>query len=377
VRFNPSRLVIARKRRGFSRVALARESGLGVRSIVYYESGEVVPSDEAVSSLVGTLRFPQTFFFGPDMAELNPHGVSFRSLSSMTAAQRDSALAAGAVALEFSKFIEARFELPRPTLPDLREFEPETAAQVLRTEWKIGERPIKNVVHLLEAHGARVFSLPVDSASVDAFSAWHDGLPLVLLNTMKSAERGRMDAAHELAHLTLHTHGGPRSRQAEVEADRFASAFLMPAGDILAHSSRNISPTAILRMKGRWGVSAMALVRRLMTLQVLTEWKYRTLCVEFSKRGYRRSEPNGIARDNSQVITKVLRMLREEGVQRSMIAKDLRIDRTELEAFLTGLVIAPVPSSQDGGQTLRQSQAKTQPPKLRVVQGKRKRDTTP
>ena len=190
VRFNPSRLVIARKRRGFSRVALARESGLGVRSIVYYESGEVVPSDEAVSSLVGTLRFPQAFFFGPDMEELNPRGVSFRALSSMTAAQRDSALAAGAVALEFSKFIEARFELPKPALPDLREFEPETAAQVLRTEWKIGERPIKNVVHLLEAHGARVFSLPVDSASVDAFSAWHDGLPLVLLNTMKSAERG-------------------------------------------------------------------------------------------------------------------------------------------------------------------------------------------
>ena len=367
MRFNPSRLLIARKRRGFSRVALARESGLGVRSIVYYESGEVVPSDEAVSSLVGTLRFPQAFFFGPDMEELNPRGVSFRALSSMTAAQRNSALAAGAVALEFSKFIEARFELPKPALPDLREFEPETAAQVLRTEWKIGERPIKNVVHLLEAHGARVFSLPVDSASVDAFSAWHDGLPLVLLNTMKSAERGRMDAAHELAHLTLHAHGGPRSRQAEVEADRFASAFLMPAGDILAHASRNISPTTILRMKGRWGVSAIALVHRLMTLQVLTEWKYRTLCIEFSRRGYRRSEPNGIVRDSSQVLTRVLRMLREEGVQRSMIAKNLRIDRTELEAFLVGLVIASVPSSQDRGQTLRQSQAKKQRPKLKIV----------
>ena len=141
----------------------------------------------------------------------------------------------------------------------------------------------------------------------------------------------------------------------------------MPAGDILAHASRNISPTTILRMKGRWGVSAIALVRRLMTLQVLTEWKYRTLCVEFSRRGYRRSEPNGIVRDSSQVLTRVLRMLREEGVQRSMIAKNLRIDRTELEAFLVGLVIASVPSSQDRGQTLRQSQAKKQRPKLKVV----------
>jgi Zn-dependent peptidase ImmA (M78 family) len=81
----------------------------------------------------------------------------------------------------------------------------------------------------LEAHGVRVFLLPVDSASVDAFSVWHQETPFVFLNPMKSGERGRMDAAHKLGHLTLHGHGVPRSRQVELEADRFASAFLMPA----------------------------------------------------------------------------------------------------------------------------------------------------
>ena len=363
--FNPSRLVIARKRRGFTRVSLARDTSLGVRSIQYYETGEVDPSDDAVCALVRALRFPQAFFYGPDMEELSPQGASFRSLRAMSAAQRDSALAAGSIGIELCKWIEQRFELPEPSVPDLREFEPETAAQVLRTEWSKGERPIRNMVEILEAHGVCVFSLPVDSSAVDAFSTWHHGRPIVFLNPMKSAERGRMDAAHELGHLTLHKHGGgPRNRYAEMEADRFGSAFLMPAGDVLAHAPRGITTTTILNMKHRWGVSAIALVYRLKILNILSEWHYRTLCIELSKMGYRRNEPEGRARDTSQVLAKVLGILREKGIPRSAVAKELRIDLAELDSLLVGLVIASMPGGRSRSE---QSQAKRQKPDLRVV----------
>ena len=37
----------------------------------------------------------------------------------MTASQRDSALGAGAVALLLNEWIESRFELPNPDVPDL------------------------------------------------------------------------------------------------------------------------------------------------------------------------------------------------------------------------------------------------------------------
>src|SRR5688572_9096681 len=161
--FNASRLIIARKRRAWSRIALARATGLAVRSLAYYESGEVVPSEQAVTVLARILRFPRAYFFGPDLEEPNCEGASFRALSTVTSGQRDSALAAGALAIALSKWIEARFEIPEPSLSSLRGFEPEAAAQALRAEWKLGERPIKNVIHLLEAHGVRVFSLPVDS----------------------------------------------------------------------------------------------------------------------------------------------------------------------------------------------------------------------
>lgn len=57
----------------------------------------------------------------------------------------------------------------------------------------------------------------------------------MFLNPKKTAEHGRFDAAHELGHLAMHTHTVPRNREAELEADRFASAFLMPRGDVFGH----------------------------------------------------------------------------------------------------------------------------------------------
>lgn len=347
MQFNPSRLVLARKRRGLSKTALAEVADIAVRSLGYYESGQVEPSGEAIQSLAETLGFPVAFFYGPDIEEIDAEIASFRSLSKMTSAQRDSAIAAGTLATVLSNWIEEQFELPMPDVPSLRNFDAETAAQVLRMEWGQGQRPIKNMVHLLEAHGVRVFSLPVDSASVDAFSLWHRGTPFVFLNPRKSGERGRMDAAHELGHLTLHEHGVPRSRQAEIEADLFASAFLMPQADVIAHIPRGMTVQAIHQMKKRWSVSAIALAHRLRALNLITEWQYRNYCIELSQAGYRRSEPDGLPRDTSQIFAKVFDAMRAEGRSRAVIARDLMITSAELDSLLVGLVIAAMPSTQD------------------------------
>jgi Zn-dependent peptidase ImmA (M78 family)/transcriptional regulator with XRE-family HTH domain len=348
MQFNPSRLVLARKRRGLSKASLADASKLSVRSLGYYESGEVDPSEEAVQSLVEVLQFPTPFFYGPDIEEIACDAASFRSLSTMTASQRDASLAAGTLAVALGKWIDEKFELPTSTVPSLRNFDnPETAAQVLRVQWGLGERPIMNVVHLLEAHGVRVFSLPIDSASVDAFSVWHNKTPFIFLNPKKSGERGRMDAAHELGHLTLHGHGIPRSRQAEFEADCFASAFLMPAKDIFANVPRGqMSVKTIHKLKKRWMVSAIALVHRLKALQIITEWQYRMFCIELSKEGYRRNEQDGITREASQVFIKVFDALRAEGKSRGAIARDLMITSAELDSLLIGLVIASLANTQ-------------------------------
>lgn len=367
MKFNPSRLVLARKRRGLSKTALANASGISVRSLGYYESGEFRPSQEHIKSLAEALQFPVLFFSGHDIEEVASDAASFRSLSTMTASQRESAKAAGTLATILCRWIEEHFELPAPNVPSLRSFDPETAAQALRAEWGLGERPIRNVVHVLEAHGVRVFSLPVDSASVDAFSAWHQGTPFVFLNPMKSAERGRMDAAHELGHLTLHGHGIPRSRQAEFEADLFASTFLVPTADLLAHTPRAVTMETIHKMKRRWSVSAIALVHRLKALQLITEWRYRTFCIELTTRGFRHGEPDGGPRDTSQIFAKVFDVLRGEGRSRGSIARDLAISSADFDSLLVGLVIASLPNTQSEPSRTTQALPKQEKPHLRAV----------
>jgi hypothetical protein len=39
----------------------------------------------------------------------------------------------------------------------------------VRQAWGLGELPIKNMVHLLESKGVRVYSLAIDAVEVDAF----------------------------------------------------------------------------------------------------------------------------------------------------------------------------------------------------------------
>jgi len=58
----------------------------------------------------------------------------------------------------------------------------------LRAEWGLGIRPIPNMVHLLEKHGVRVFSVDEESTSLRAFCLWEDDLPFVFVSLAGSVE---------------------------------------------------------------------------------------------------------------------------------------------------------------------------------------------
>ncbi|MCY4598363.1 MAG: XRE family transcriptional regulator [Acidobacteria bacterium] len=338
---NPSRLALARKRRRLTKVALARLVNLSPRSLSSYESGVTCPPREILEALADALRFPVSFFSRPDVEELPADGASFRALKSMTAGQRDAALAAGALAVELNRWITDQFTLPSADLPDLRDCEPEDAARVLRVEWGIGVLPIGNMVHLLESKGIRVFSLAERAKQVDAYSLWHAETPFVFLNTMKTPEHGRMDAAHELGHLVLHRHGGTRNRGRDVEKDaqRFGAAFLMPEDSIRTLVRRPILPTMpqLIQLKRNWKVSVAALARRLHVLGLLSDWSYRGVNVELSRYG-RSREPGGVTdRETSQVLDRVFSHLKQRGILKSSVAQDLGLHVADLELLIFGL----------------------------------------
>lgn len=338
--FEPSRLILARRRRGWRRSELARQAGLQARTITAYELGERVPPPDRLKAVATALAFPVEFFHLGEVETLRDDGVSFRALTKMTAVQRDRALAAGELALELADWTAQRFELPEPQLPDLRlESNPETAAMALRAAWGLGDRPITNLIRLIESKGVRVFSLAERDRSLDGFSFWRSSEPFIFLNTQKSAERSRFDAAHELGHLVLHRHGGVAGLDMEREAMAFASAFLMPKASIRAHIRRPPSIASLTEAKHWWGVSLAALIRRLYDLDLITRWFYRALSIQLQKAGYRDSEPEPMGRELSHVWPLVFQGLRKEGLRRRDVAKMLNWPLDELKSLVFQLVL--------------------------------------
>lgn len=346
--FDGDRLRIARQRRRLSGKRLAELAGVTPVTVSKIENGHQ-PDMSVVDKLANALCYPQDFFFKspPEIPESDT--VSFRSLKKMTAAERDAALAAGALGIALYNWIDSQFHLPKPDLIDLSKerSRPEIAARVLRQHWQLGDRPIGNVLKLLESKGLRILSLSENTRNVDAYSFWRGDHPYIFLNQEKTAERSIFDSVHEVGHLVLHHHAGAKNeRGAEMQADRFASAFLMPEADVMNRVSHVFSAPQIIKSKKRWKVSAMALAYRLHSINLLSDWNYRSVCIELGKLGYRSGEPTGVERETSTVLAKVLTALWGKRLTKSDIARDLAVPLEEIEALIFGLA-GPVRSLLD------------------------------
>jgi Zn-dependent peptidase ImmA (M78 family)/transcriptional regulator with XRE-family HTH domain len=352
--FNASRLRVARQRARLTKRELALCVGVDPRAISGFEAGQYMPTTDNVSRICRALGFPQEFFEADDIELLSAEGVSFRSMTKMTAKQRDAAMAAGSIALLVSEWVDNEFDLPAADVPDYSGATPEAAALSLRQYWGLGELPIKNMVHLLELRGIRVFSLAESGAEVDAYSLWRGTRPFIFLNTTKSGEHRRFDAAHELAHLVLHRHATPNGIEAEKEAHAFAGAFLMPAASMKALG--RIVPTIdyIIRLKKKWMVSAVAMAVRLHELQLLTYYHYNRLFVELGGKGFRTSEPFGIKPEMSQVWQKVFAELRGSGQGVQYLADKLLLPTSEVVQLVFGLTTIGLPAGQ-GTNTKRKA----------------------
>lgn len=331
--FNPSRLKLARVRRKLTLKALAELVDLTPRRVAEYEKDYCAstPPEKLIEAYEEALQYPKNFFLKETDVELvEPESVSFRSLKSMKASNQHAAIGAGSLGLMLSEYLESRFNLPPVDLPDLRGLEPEAAAEELRELWGLGSHSINNMVHLLEKHGVKVFSLAENTQTVDAFSFWKEDKAFVFLNTQKSGERSRMDAAHELGHLVLHRHGIPQGKDVEQEADRFAAFFLMPRRTVLSIADRSLTVDDIIRLKSLWKTSAFSVIMQLRSIDAITEWHHRSLIIEASKRGLRTKEIEGIERETTKLLDMLLEQLKNDGISLKDLARELALPLEEL-----------------------------------------------
>ncbi len=353
-----SRLELARKRRGLTKKDLAHNLDVTDRTISnWYNHSDIdIKFLEKISEI---LNFPKEFFLEESDLNLpNTETVSFRALSKISSRKRDIALSQTVIAEIINKWLDTKFDLPTPFIPDLHELRdnstictevtrPEeysevlltyaqTCAEVVRKTWGLGEKPISNIISLLESKGIRVFSLSDEAQEVDACCQWINDRPFIFLNIAKSSERCRFDAAHELGHLVMHRHGIIEGRQMEQEANAFASAFLMPKKSILADPISSLTLKAIITKKKYWKVSAAALTYRYRQLNLITDWNAITIYKKLSELG-RTIEPESIPHERSLLLSKVLNILKSEGLRPSDIANQLKISFEDFNALTFGI----------------------------------------
>lgn len=366
--FVPARLSLLREKAAMSKEDLAHRCDVSRRTVTNWESGRVV--SPPLDVLAKVFDVGVDFFARPMTHSVTASDVSFRALSTLGAHKTHRVLATARLTLELDDWVSEAFELPTVDLPSVDdlaaphaagETPPAQVAKWLRAAWNLGDRPIKDLTRTLERRGVRIYSLPAPDRDVDAFSFWMAGRPFIFLNTTKSAERIRFDLAHEVGHLCMHKGVATvREKTYEYDANEFASSFLMPDRGVIAQAStavRTLRLSDVMVMKKSWRVSAVAMVRRLHDLKMIADWSYRSWMIDLSAQGYRRSEPDGIAHEQSGLWKEVWGAARSRGWTLQYVAQMSGVPQQDVRDVYLGLTIlpleSPTPASECEAQSLK------------------------
>lgn len=330
----PDRLREAREARGWSLTQLADLVGKSKQAIAQFENRQSTPSPDLYLALTRALRVPPSFFErDPLKPDLNP--IFFRKLKS--ARDRDVLMASRRLTwLQHTiDCMEKYVEFPTVCLPevliksdpkDITVEDIEDAAAQTRRFWQLGQGAISSVVKLLENQGCIVVRDGLGVPAIDAFSQWQymKHRPIVALSREDEGVffREQASAAHELGHLLLHRNIDkrftvrecPEHDLIEIQANRFAGAFLLPEA-AFKQSVRVTTLDAFYLLKMQWLVSIGLMIYRSKDLGLVDGdgatklWKLRT------KRGWNRVEPLDptTPREQPQMLAQGIGAIREGG----------------------------------------------------------------
>ena len=294
--FNGRLLMLARQFRRKSQAELSQElvGSVTQGTLSKIEHGRLQPQPELVGKLADALRVRPSFFY-QDGYVREPLVSYHRKRSKMGARDLDALHGLAELfrlnlrALLQSAEIEATLPPPAAVDPDQYGRDAEEMARMLRQRWKLPRGPVADLTRLAEAAGIIVVAFDFGNDLVDGFcQTGHNGLPpIVFINSRQPKDRFRFSLAHEIGHLVMHQTPHPEQ---EVEANRFASEFLMPSRDIRPDFF-DLSLTRFMDLKLYWGTSMQALIYRAWQVGALSDQLFKHFNIEMSRRGFRKNEP--------------------------------------------------------------------------------------
>ncbi|MBI5920895.1 MAG: ImmA/IrrE family metallo-endopeptidase [Betaproteobacteria bacterium] len=328
--FQKERLVQILAARRLSQVQLASLVGVSPATVSKWRAGTQAPERDALDRLAGVVNVTPEWF-----TRLPTTKVSlplFRSNASAHVAARAMLEArlewAQDIAVALAEFVDYPIlKLPSRNFVDPEEItheEIELAACECRDLWRLGRGAVQDLALAVEGAGIILIREETGIAQIEGLSAWSEALgrPLILLSADKdNGYRSRFDLAHELGHLVLHRSiqrptERDRHKQLELQAHRFAGAFLLPAETFAAEVRAPATLDDMLLLKRRWGASVGAIMMRLRALKILDEDGALALFKRRSARWGAKAEPGDGDRppERPRLLRRTIDLLVDENV---------------------------------------------------------------
>ncbi|MCY4754651.1 helix-turn-helix domain-containing protein [Pelomonas aquatica] len=343
--FIGSNLRLARLFHDLSLTDLGEKVGVSKQFLSRIETGAEAASAQLQASLAQELQVLPDFFHCVDTNPIADEQCHFRRQLTTKVALRQVARARGEMLKRLIGVLDEHVELPSY---QVKEADAETseaierAAEIFRSLFGLGMGPLSSVTRIAENAGAVVMRVRGLAPEIDAIS-FATKRPLIALNgDGRSACRERFGIAHELGHFSLHIGVLTGDRLTETQANRFASALLLPRSTFatecrLALRSSRLNWAGLSELKLRWGASKAAIIFRARQLGLFTEDQARAGYVGLNRHGeaLRESEDHLVPNEEPEVVVESLKVMREHfGVPEAAVAREMRVQPHLLQTLL-------------------------------------------
>jgi Zn-dependent peptidase ImmA (M78 family) len=350
-------LRLARLFHGLSLADLGARVGVSKQFLSRVENGaEPTVSSPLEDTLASTLWVLPEFFRAADTNPISDEQCHFRRHLTTKVALRQVARARGEFLQKLVELIDEHVELPPYKVEEAdpnSNDEIERAAENFRTKHGLGVGPLSNVLRVAENAGAVVIRAKDLASEIDAIS-FATQRPLVVLNDeARSSCRKRFGIAHELGHFALHIGVLTGDRVTESQANRFASALLMPRHAFARECRMGLRGSrlhwaGLSELKMRWKVSKAAIIYRAGQLGIFSDEQVRSGYIGLHRHGeaLQEDEDVNIPHEMPETVDDSLRVMREMlGMPMVAIARMMRVQPRLLESLISRPAESPSTSA--------------------------------
>ena len=356
--FNPARIELARRYRGWTKKELAEHCGLTPGYMGRLISGAAAPLTESnMEKISYATSLPLSFFMAWE-SPVDDRGLAFRRRKKITKTLD------GRIRAEFEMLAETVLKVrSMAMIPDessswLDEIAPTSDPQSLgvrriaaQARAMLGippKGPLPNVIRSMERKGIVVVPLGVAVGDAVSDGITYPGCAMIgYFPEGKPGDRLRFTIAHELGHLVLRRHRRPADVSLmEKEANEFAGELLLPEADARAVLDARMVLEDYRYVKSGWGISIAASIRRAFDLGLIDGDKYKSLYIRMAQRHWIKNEPVEVKAERPVLLSQLLgrAFAGLEATGRSVVP------RTGIEGFL-GIPFELANTWCDGGLT--------------------------